>query len=504
MSVQFQGYDVSGMTEFVIPEGIKEIAPDAFKDCTRLKRVVIPQGVRKIGEQAFYGCEQLEEVVLPDGLEEIGKSAFCRCKSLKRLLLPDSVYIIDDSAFKSCEALNDIRFPENMYIIGKMAFAFCVSLKTVRLPSDVHNMHYTAFYRCDNLTEIVQSGTLIGDNHAFYELGFSKSVLYNTLTSVMELFPDPICDCDNDEDHKAEYSKRWLEFYNTDKTHLKEELERVVIPRGIKEIATDAFIGCEKLKEVVLPEDLEEIEPYAFVDFQDVGCIRLPSSLRRISARAFENCKFITVIIPEGVEEIAPGAFFNCNIMEFIVHPDNPCYSSEYDMLFNKDKTVLLAYPCLLDDYCGVEDDPTMILPEGVEAISKYAFHVNQRFENIWLPSSYRCSTKWMKRFGFIRYYTIEDGILYNINKTLLLRCPEEKTGDVVVPDTVIQIGEVGFDGFQGCSKLTSVKLPASLKRIVTWAFRGCTCVKEDQFPKDIKWIGQVYYRFDDHELPDS
>ena len=37
MSVQFQGYDVSGMTEFVIPEGIKEIAPDAFKDCSTKK-----------------------------------------------------------------------------------------------------------------------------------------------------------------------------------------------------------------------------------------------------------------------------------------------------------------------------------------------------------------------------------------------------------------------------------------------------------------------------------
>ena len=502
MSVQFQEYDVSGMTEFVIPEGIKEIAPDAFKDCTRMKRVVIPQGVRKIGEQAFYGCEQLEEVVLPDGLEEIRKSAFCRCKSLKRLLLPDSVYIIDDSAFKNCEALNEIRFPENMYVIGKMAFAFCVSLKTVRLPSDVREIHYTAFYGCDNLTEIVQSGTLIGDNHAFYELGFSKSVLYNTLTSVMELFPDPICNRDNDEDHKAKYSKRWLEFYNTDKTHLKEELERVVIPRGIREIATDAFIGCEELREVVLPEGLEEIEPYAFANFPDVGCIRLPSSLRRISARAFEKCKIRKVIISEGVEEIAPDAFLNCYVENYIVHPDNPCYSSEDGMLFNKDKTILLAHPCILD-YRGVDDDPSLILPEGVEAISEYAFHVCQRFERIWLPSSCHCS---MGRFSHrSSYYTSEDGILYNINKTVLLSCPEDKTGDVVVPDTVKQIGAVCFNGFNGCSKLTSVKLPASIKRIVTWAFDGCTCVKEDQLPKDIEWIdGFTEYRYNDVELPDS
>jgi hypothetical protein len=498
MSVQFQGYDVSGMTEFVIPEGIKEIAPDAFKDCTRLKRVVIPQGVRKIGEQAFYGCEQLEEVVLPDGLEEIGKSAFCRCKSLKRLLLPDSVYIIDDSAFKSCEALNDIRFPENMYIIGKMAFAFCVSLKTVRLPGDVHNMHYTAFYRCDNLTEIVQSGTLIGDNHAFYEYGFSKSNLY-TLLSVKELLPDPICKCDNSEDHKAEYSKRWVEFINTDEAPSIEQLTRVMIPRGIKEIATDAFVGCKNLTEVIV----QEIGWgwYGLSDYIYPVTLQLPSSVRQISARAFQKCSFGKVIISESVEEIAPDAFFDSSVGEIIVHPDNPCYSSEDGMLFNKDKTILLAYP-YVTEYWGAKYDTSLILPEGVEAISEYAFHDRQRFECIWLPSRCRCSTEWLQRFCHtIRYYTSEDGILYNIDKTVLLSCPEDKTGDVVVPDTVIQIGDVGFDGFYECSKLTSVKLPASIKRIVQWAFDGCTCVKEDQLPKDIEWID---YRYDDVELPDS
>ena len=40
----------------IIPEGVKEIASFAFKDCKDLTSVVIPEWVTKIGSSAFSGC----------------------------------------------------------------------------------------------------------------------------------------------------------------------------------------------------------------------------------------------------------------------------------------------------------------------------------------------------------------------------------------------------------------------------------------------------------------
>ena len=47
-----------------------------------------------------------------------------------------------------------------------------------------------------------------------------------------------------------------------------------------------------------------------------------------------------------------------------------------------------------------------------------------------------------------------------------------KKTGEVVIPDGVIEIGE---DAFKDCTELTSVVIPESMVRIGKHAFMGCT-----------------------------
>ena len=59
-----------------IPEGIKQIGPDVFKDHTELRAVTIPKSVTKIGANAFYDCSGLSEVKGCKGLETITKGAF--------------------------------------------------------------------------------------------------------------------------------------------------------------------------------------------------------------------------------------------------------------------------------------------------------------------------------------------------------------------------------------------------------------------------------------------
>ena len=71
-SVTFVGVDKSkAVGDFVIPGSItvddvevpvKEIAPNAFEDCTGLVSVTIPANIQVIGDAAFKGCTGLEEI----------------------------------------------------------------------------------------------------------------------------------------------------------------------------------------------------------------------------------------------------------------------------------------------------------------------------------------------------------------------------------------------------------------------------------------------------------
>ncbi len=58
--------------DVTIPEGVTEIACNAFEGCDNVTSVVIPEGVISIGDAAFYGCSGLTEMTLPEGVKENG------------------------------------------------------------------------------------------------------------------------------------------------------------------------------------------------------------------------------------------------------------------------------------------------------------------------------------------------------------------------------------------------------------------------------------------------
>lgn len=68
----------------VIPDGVKEIADEAFA-FLNLKSVVIPEGVTSIGEVAFCGCEDLTKVVIPSSVEILKEDAFRDCAGLGKV-----------------------------------------------------------------------------------------------------------------------------------------------------------------------------------------------------------------------------------------------------------------------------------------------------------------------------------------------------------------------------------------------------------------------------------
>ena len=51
------------LTEFVIPDGVKQIGSWAFRGCSALTSITIPDSVTHIGENAFSECSSLTQVI---------------------------------------------------------------------------------------------------------------------------------------------------------------------------------------------------------------------------------------------------------------------------------------------------------------------------------------------------------------------------------------------------------------------------------------------------------
>ena len=71
--------------------------------------------------------------------------------------------------------------------------------------------------------------------------------------------------------------------------------------------------------------------------------------------------------------------------------------------------------------------------------------------------------------------YSAESGVLFNKNKTEIIKYPVAKSGEYTIPNTVTTIGESAFAN----AKVTKVKIPTSVETIKTKAFVGCTSLAE-------------------------
>lgn len=133
-----------------------------------------------------------------------------------------------------------------------------------------------------------------------------------------------------------------------------DKLQSVTIEDGVLNIKMGAFYYCRYLRSVKLPATLKSVGSYAFWKSLSLSNIYIPASLTDLSAKAFT----------EG------------GMSAYEVSPDNPVYSSEDGIMFNKDKTELLHFP-------AKKQVESYSIPEKVEKIGEFAFESNQLNEVI-------------------------------------------------------------------------------------------------------------------------
>ena len=96
---------------------------DSFPD--GITSITIPNGVKTIGPNAFRNQGELKTLNLPNSLESIGNSAFADCYGLTAVTIPDGVTCIDDWAFIWCYNLTTVTIPRSVTRIGNGAFCGC-------------------------------------------------------------------------------------------------------------------------------------------------------------------------------------------------------------------------------------------------------------------------------------------------------------------------------------------------------------------------------------------
>ncbi|MEN6461064.1 MAG: leucine-rich repeat domain-containing protein, partial [Syntrophomonas sp.] len=114
----------------------------------------------------------------------------------------------------------------------------------------------------------------------------------------------------------------------------------------VTSIGNYAFFNCTGLTNVTIPESVTSIGVSAFYGCASLTGITIPEGVTDIDAWAFHKCTGLTSItIPASVTNIG-DSFGGCtSLTNITVVVENPDYSSNNGILFDKSGTVLVACP---------------------------------------------------------------------------------------------------------------------------------------------------------------
>ncbi len=224
-----------------------------------------------------------------------------------------------------------------------------------------------------------------------------------------------------------------IEDFEIDGTRLvkcKRQTLHVTIPKGIEVICEGAFAECTKINEVVFNEELIEIQAHAFQRGRNIEYIKLPERLKYIGKQAFYRCQGLKSIkISSSVEVIESQAFAFCDAIKEITLGKN---LKEIDVTAFED--------CIKLESIKVDKDNTS--------------------------------------------FTADKGVLYNKNKSVLLKVPLSTKGEFVVPQSVEVIGDYALSG----TKIHRITINKPLVAIQKYAFFNSS-VEQIVYPFDIGMI---------------
>ena len=502
----------ANLTKVVLPSKLEKIANYAFDNCKALKEIQIPETVVEIGSSAFQYCAGLTELTLPEGLQTIGESAFVGCSGLTRLAIPDGVQSVGINAFHSinaqlccsmgsraAEALSRVGYdfytetwklrytfdsdkqvnglraerylgsdaavtlPEGTTLIGGSAFKDCAFITSVTLPEKLLSIGNYAFSGCMGLTEIVipDSVTTIG-SYAFSGCtGLKEIVIPDSVTAIGSY---AFSGCTG--------------------------LTEIVIPDSVTTIGSYAFSGCTGLTEIVIPDSVTTIGSYAFSGCTGLTRVVLPAGLTAIPDRCFNNCeKLPGIAIPETVTSIGSCAFRYCSALTAITLPQGLQTLGGNAFLYCENLPYVDVPDTLESAGYSIASDTTQLRC----SIGSSAAYALSKKNNSFYNNGYGLCYTYADRDGsvtglaLLKYAGTEAEVRVPDGVTELLYlsfCSNSAVTSVILPETVVKIGEKAFSE---CKNLTSVTLPQGIVEIQSYAFSVSPKLKVIDIPDGLQ-----------------
>ena len=501
------------LASVTLANGITKIGKQAFGKCPKLENVVIPKTVSFIGQQAFLESSKVSSVTFEyddsvadelltfeDDSTKIyggsGSFGIFYKSAVKQLTLPDRPIYIGQGAFANMPAIQTVTLNSaRIENFGIAAFSNCVELTKIdgldkvtltEIPEYAFNLDAKLVFEFPKGVERIGAYSLGGSlsakgiaNESIVIPATVKTIDSNAFQGAqvvnVSFEKGSVCETIGDTAFSSCSNLKSITFPDSLKTiggysgFYGTAIESVTIPASVETIRDNAFFGAAMLKSITFAENskLKEIGDRAFsgtaitsFSFPETsGSIKIDSN-----ATLFQGCSLLSELhISSSVPDIT-AAIANCpSIKHIYVDENNKNFSTneEHTMLLNANKTAIKYI-------CGVLDEETVSITEGIKTIGARVFSGQWKVKKFIIPESVR---------------VIDDRAFENC--VSLTEIELKKNGSLV---------EIGSSVFAGCKNLAKVTLPETVTKMGDEAFRYSS-VQEVYIPDSVTTIGkQTFY----------
>ena len=464
----------TGITEFVVPEGVEEIGEDAFSSNEQLTKITLPSTLKTIGERAFSNTS-LKEIVFPASMKTIPEGILENTQ-VEKIVLSEGVEEIGDYAFANNKLLKSVVFPSTLKKIGRGAFMNS-NLESVTLPSGLEEIAEKAFF--NNKLSAVTLPTYL---KTLGDYAFSNNNLKEvTLPSRLEVLGTAFVD--NSELSKITFSEGLKEITSA---FSGTSIKSVVLPKSLEKIGDRAFYNLKSLADISIPENVTSIGNEAFYN-TGLTSIDLPANLKTIGWYAFSGTKLKKIVLPSQVETIGNHAF-SIESLESVHIPKSlksvtSSYSTRYIYHASWKSVEWGEYYNAI--FSGDKNLKTVTFEDGISEIISGLFK-ETGINKIDLPSS-------VTKIGSSAFAN-SDLTTINLPSSLSeiqdFAFANTKLKEITIPDSVEKIGYGAFDSVKTLDK---VILPTNLKEISSKTFYK-TNISKITIPESVSSIGGIAF----------